>query len=82
MNYETPKFHGQCVGLDLEPRGANDQHIIITLYVEDDGNWHRKFSVSSSWLPEFIHILQEAQKWCSTQTPHMVNEKQLGWKFK
>lgn len=81
-DYSPPKFHGSCMGVDLEPRGDKDPHIMFTLCVEDDELWHRKMSVSSSWLPELIRALQEAQAFCETQAPSMSNGRQYGWEFK
>ncbi len=87
------EFKGKCIGVRLTPRGDTsaphtpqpDTHILITLMVEDDGNWFEKdFCVSSSWLNEMIDVLTAAKNYCETQEPDIstLDGKQYGWRFK
>ena len=57
----APQFAGECIGVSLTNRGANDSHKIVSLFIEDDGNWHPKAAFSQHWLAEAIRVLQEAQ---------------------
>lgn len=77
------QFRGKCMGVTLEPRGPGDNHIMVTLEIEDDENWFEKMSVSSYWIDELIEQLQAAKKYCETQKPDKDNKgKQYGWNFK
>ncbi len=87
------EFKGRCIGVRLTPRlcteeryfNQPDTHIIVTLLVEDDGNWFDKdYSVSSGWLEEMIQMLTAAKAFCETQDPDIskLDGKQYGWKFK
>ncbi len=83
------EFKGNCVGVRLTPRsdGNKDKHILVTILIEDDEHWSEKVTVSSHWLQEMIHKLQEAAAHCSNnEEPDMYdmggNQRQFGWKFK
>jgi len=76
------KFKGQCVGVSLDKRGIEDDHILISLLIEDDEEWFKKLSISSSWLDEMIDVLNQAKEFVKTQEPDIIDNVQYGFKFK
>lgn len=77
------RFRGECMGVGLRRRGGDrDPHVEVVLEVEDDGVWHEKQAVSSHWLDELIHQLQQARAFCATQAPDVHDGKQYGWRFR
>ena len=76
------KFLGKCMGVELSQRGMNDPHILVNILMEDDENWFKKASFSSSWLDEMIQQLQAAKAFCETQEKDMHNGRQYGFNFK
>lgn len=78
----TRTFRGDCMGVRLEPRAPADQHVLVVVEIEDDGNWHEKLAVSSFWLDELIAQLQAARKACVALEPDMHEGRQYCWKFK
>ena len=75
------EFKGECRGIALRKRGANDPHIEIVLLVEDDETWYDTGSFSSYWIDELIEKLQEAKKYIETQEPDIYDGRQYGYKF-
>ena len=75
------EFKGDCKGVRLEPRGENDNHILVVLLTEDDGNWYEGEKFSSAWIDELISKLKEAQNFIKTQKPDIHNGEQYGYKF-
>ena len=77
------EFKGECKGVRLVPRGANDNHICIEILTEDDGNWFESNqSFSSYWIDDLIEQLTLAKQYMKTQSPHIHEGRQYGWKFK
>lgn len=75
------EFKGTTKGVKLEKRGINDDHIIVVILVEDDGEWYAKDFFSSYYIDELIEQLQEAKKYIETQTPDMFQGEVYGYKF-
>ena len=80
---EIKSRHG-VVGIKLEKRGTEDNHICVRFLGEDDEHWWEEdFSFSSFWIDEYIKILEAAKAVCETTgQPDIHNGKQYGWKFK
>lgn len=76
------EFKGNCKGVRLKKRGADDNHISVQLLTEDDEMWYEGDSFSSYWIDELIEQLQNAKKFIETQDPDIYNNRQFGWKFK
>jgi len=72
------KFLGECMGVELTPRGLNDHHVSIKVSIEDDGHWHEQMDFSSSWLNELISTLQMAK----TFMENNCKETKYGYEFK
>jgi len=77
-------FLGECLGVGLQKRGPQDDHVTVFILVEDDGSWFISGNgFSSFWLPELIPLLQEANTWMKRNcVPDMYKGVQSGWKFK
>jgi hypothetical protein len=77
-------FLGECMGIRLVPRGEKDNHVMLVLMVEDDGNWHEEDSFSSYWLPELMEMLQTAQEYMSLHCKPITDDQgcHAGWEFK
>lgn len=74
-------FLGECHGISLTKRGKEDPHICIQLLTEDDGYWSSNANnFSSFWLPEFISVMKEVEKWLSENAE--IEKDGYGWKFK
>lgn len=75
---------GRCIGVQLEQRGLNDNHIMFRLLVEDDEVWYpQDFCVSSAWLDETIVVLTTMREMIQrTGVPDMHNGRQYGFNFK
>lgn len=71
-----------CMGVDLLARGPNDNHVEISLSVEDGGNWHRKMRLSSFWLDELIVILARASKELKTKSYEPDADKNGTWGYR
>lgn len=54
-----PDIHGECLGINVVKReGISD---LIEIYVEDDGTWYHKMSMSSAYLPELERLLKSSR---------------------
>jgi hypothetical protein len=79
---EIKSKHG-VVGIKLEKRGDNDNHICIRFLGEDDEHWwETDVSFSSYWIDEYIKMLQAAKAVCEAQEPDIYEGRHCGWKFK
>lgn len=76
------EFKGDCMGVRLVPRGADDRHICFEVMVEDDEVWRAKMNVSSAWLDELIEVLQNARASMRHHDPDKVDGRQYGWRFR
>lgn len=78
------EFHGKCVGVKLEPRERNDNHIVLRLLIEDDETWNEtNFSVSSYWIDDTIEVLERVRKHLvEKQLPDKHEGRQCGWRFR
>lgn len=57
-------FLGECKGVGLVPRGNNDNHILVLILTEDDGDWFISESgFSSFWIEDLKEQLQAAADW-------------------
>lgn len=78
-NHEK-SYKGDCMGVGLDRRGDKDNHIMLTLMIGDDGNWHdRDFQVDSYWIDELIEKLEDAKSYMERKC---INDGDSGWKFK
>lgn len=77
-------FKGEQHAVLLAWRGKEDNHICIYFAGEDDGMWFRtQGGASSSWLPEFIALINKADTWMKEKcVPDIVNGRQYGYRFK
>lgn len=70
---------GECVGIRFVPRGKDDNHIIIKLLVEDDGNWYESgSSMNSYWLKDLIKVCKQAKVVLDSK----AKREDFGYKFK
>jgi hypothetical protein len=73
------------MGVSLYWRGKNDPHVEIRLLGEDDEHWWATdVCFSSSWLDDYIKVLQDAKAMLEKSpnfTPDMYNGIQYGFKF-
>lgn len=78
------EFKGNCKGVKLTKRGENDPHIMVSILVEDDGNWFvdEKNKFSSYWIDDLIEQLNNAKSFIESQEPDIYEDKQYGFKFK
>jgi hypothetical protein len=80
IEYEHAIFH-RCHGIVFQKRGQGDPHVCVLTITEDDGNWFISTSsrgFSSYWLPKYIELLQEAQKWLEEN----CDDDSHGWRFR
>jgi hypothetical protein len=54
------KIEGECMAVTVEDRA--DCAPLITIHVEDDGNWFEKMSFDAAWLPELQMLLAAAYR--------------------
>ena len=72
-------FLGECFGVALTKRGPDDNHVIVWILVEDDGNWLiSKNGMSSCWITDLQNQLDKAKKWIQDN----CIEERYGWKFR
>lgn len=60
-------IQGECLGIDFSKRGdwtgeKDDNQAIIHLYIEDDEQWTKACSLDSSWIDDFIEVLQRTKE--------------------
>lgn len=55
-----PDFAGACFGFNVTPR--KNMSPLLTMFVEDDGCWHKKTSFDASWADDIIEQLQAVKK--------------------
>jgi hypothetical protein len=68
MEHEPVVFRGKCCGVKLRQRYSDDKHIIVSLQIEDDGNWiDQDYSISSHWLDELIRQLGAAKSYFKSE---------------
>jgi hypothetical protein len=74
-------FKGDCMGVGLVQRGANDKHVCFLPIVEDDESWYISSgsSISSFWLPEMIEQFKIAEEWMKV---NCEKDGAYGYKFK
>ena len=62
------RFLGNCMGVGINPRGINDDALMVTLLTEDDENWFSSNQTFNSyWLDEMITQLQAAKAYIEFQ---------------
>lgn len=52
------KIEGELFRVEIEPQ--QDRAPLISIYVEDDGNWENRLEFAISWLPELQMLLGSA----------------------
>ena len=58
------KFFGEYLGVELNDRGEDDKHQIVTLLIEDDGNWNgSNISFSEDYIDDLIMQLKNAKEY-------------------
>jgi hypothetical protein len=59
---ENQSIRCELFGVNLTPRDTDDQHIMIQLMTEDDGNWfNHGSSFSSYWIDDLIEALMKTK---------------------
>lgn len=79
------EFVGSCHKVVLTNRGKTDNHILVQVYTEDDGNWNLGIDMFSSfWLLELSELMDSAAKWLedNAEPVYLKHGTQCGWKFK
>ena len=81
IKYEKIFIEGDTHGVVLKRRGKNDPHVIILPIAGDDDNW---FLTASGWssfyLPMYIRLMEEVQRWLEANCEKEPNG--FGWRFK
>lgn len=54
-----PWISSGCFGINVEER--EDAGPLVTILVEDDGNWFEKVQFDAGWIPNLIMVLQCAK---------------------
>jgi len=57
---------GDCRGIGFHPRSKHDNHVMILVLTEDDGQWfvsHSKTGFSSYWLHDYCRVVKAAEEW-------------------
>lgn len=73
------KILGGQFGVEIVPRGRDDDHACIQILSEDDDNWFESgSSFSSFWLDDLIKVLQSAK----TELQTNYEKEEFGYKFK
>lgn len=80
-NYADFKAKDGCFGLTLTRRGINDNHLMIELLSEDDGNWWIESTFSSYYLDAYIDMLLKAKKELETNPRFKKDKKEGGYRF-
>ena len=77
-------FIGRCHAVVLTERHAGDRHVCVNFLTEDDEYWFEGANgFSSSWMEEFVKLLQDANDWMKLYClPDMHSGRQYGWLFK
>lgn len=61
MNRKSPiELKAHCFGIKIEPR-EDAPNPLITLLVEDDGNWFEGTTFDAAWIDEIIGVLKQAK---------------------
>ena len=55
-----PMCAGDCFGFNVTPR--KNASPLVTMFVEDDGLWHKKSSFDIHWVDDIITQLTEVKK--------------------
>lgn len=65
INNTVHVVYGHCMGVAIHKREANDNHLMMTFLVEDDGNWfvRRDGPSSAYWLSDMQQVLADAASW-------------------
>lgn len=71
LSVEGKAIVGKCHAVTFEPRGENDPHIMVCLWVEDDETFFMKQSYSSHWHAEFTDLMVEANKVLKRSKPDL-----------
>lgn len=77
-------FKGSCKGVVLSKRGNNDNHIIISIITEDDGNWFVGDNhFSNYWLIDLEIQLKLAKEWIYENCiPYTYEGRDYGYQIK
>jgi hypothetical protein len=55
-----PMYEGGCFGFNVELR--KEYSPLVTVFVEDDGLWHRKETFDIHWIDDFLAQLTQIKK--------------------
>lgn len=77
-------FNGECIRVHLDPRGVDDDRVMVSIFVKYDENWFKRVEVSSYWIDEMIAQLQKAKKYMDESCiPDVDGQgKQWGYTFR
>lgn len=78
---EKPEIAVGVFGIDFVRRGANDNHVCIKLFAEDDGHYWETNNFSSFWIDTLIHNLQRAKTELNNKK-RFQKDGEWGYKFK
>jgi hypothetical protein len=75
---------GRSIGLGLRKRGADDNHVVIDVLIEDDGNWFANASgFSSFYMDELYKVYNETRAWLNQNCGEDIKDgRWWGWVFK
>ena len=69
------------IGIGLARRGVDDNHVMFTVLVEDDGHWHILADVdptiSTNWLSELYQTIYRTINWLNLQAISVTH----GWEL-
>jgi hypothetical protein len=86
--YYEKVFLGKQFGISLSRRSPSDNHVLLTILSEDDGNWFVKgrgeedsgsVEFSSHWIDDLKSVIEEAQNWLARNCEPDVADPSLGY---
>ena len=77
---DIPSLVGDRFTVRFDNRGDGDGHILITVLVEDDENWHEKLCFSTAWLRDLVSLLVDAEDRLTDMA--LPAEGNLGYRFR
>jgi hypothetical protein len=67
MNKPQFTAKGECHGVNLVHKSANDDSVLVQVFSEDDGTWRQEMQFDPFWLDSLILVLQSVQKSLKTK---------------
>ena len=72
-------YKWQCIQVWLSKRWEKDNHILVSISIEDDDNWNEALKISNYRLDEMINKLQEAKDFIDKQDKDLDRDWVQWW---